>query len=79
MKEINSLLGGMFLDNHPSRQKENTTREVRNFVPLEEDGNLMSITNESGTTLLDGIELPDGFIVVGHSVSQSRSSGATGT
>lgn len=67
MDNMNKLIGGMNTDVHPSSQPENTTREVYNFVPMSENGNMFSMTNESGTTKMD-VEFPAGFSVSGYTV-----------
>ena len=66
--EINKFLGGLDSDAHPSQQKEHTIRYGLNFVPMSEEGNLYSITNESGTVEMTGISFPAGFKPIGHSV-----------
>ena len=66
--DANKFLGGLNTDMHPGQQPENTTRYVLNFVPMSEDGNLYSITNESGTEIMSGLSFPTGFIPIGYSV-----------
>jgi hypothetical protein len=67
MQDINKFIKGMNSDVHPSIQPPNTSREVYNFVPLTEDGNLYSMVNESGTSLFN-VTLPDGFKIIGQCV-----------
>jgi len=69
--EANTFLGGMDTNSHPKKQKEHTTREVINFVPLSEDGNLFSVTNESGTLQVTA-SFPAGFRPIGHTVLGSE-------
>jgi len=64
----NRLKKGINQDIHPSEQPENTYRGALNIVPLSEDGNIYSISNEDGTTALDRVTLPDGKKVIGHAV-----------
>ena len=66
--DINKFLGGLDSDAHPSQQKEHTIRYGLNFVPMSEEGNLYSITNESGTVEMTNIRFPAGFKPIGHSV-----------
>lgn len=68
MEDANRLIGGMNQDSHPSNQPDQTVRRLVNFVPMDTGGNLYSVTNEQGTTLYDGIILPTGFSIIGHSV-----------
>lgn len=58
---------GIQLDVHPTAQPKDTTREVRNMVLYSKEGNLMSLSNENGTTdLPNGI--PNGFFIIGQTV-----------
>ena len=66
MEETNRLIGGLNTDVHPSMQPESTMRDCLNFVPMSEDGNAFALTNEHGTLLLDDINFPQDFFVVGH-------------
>ena len=70
-QDVNMIIGGMDQNMHPSKQKANTTREVLNFVPVSENGNLHSVTNESGTRLMANITFPAGFRPIGYSVLNS--------
>lgn len=67
-QDTNRLLGGLNTDVHPNMQPEHTVRYCRNFVPMTKDGNLMSVTNENGTVLMENIVFPTGFKLVGYSV-----------
>lgn len=69
--DANKFLGGLNTDIHPGQQPENTTRYVLNFVPMSEEGNLYSISNESGTEIMSGLSFPTGFIPIGYSVLNS--------
>ena len=66
-EDINRLIGGMNSDVHPSLQPENTIREARNFVPMTEGGDIYSMTNESGTSLMN-VTFPAGFRVIGYTI-----------
>jgi len=66
--DINKFLGGLDTDSHPSQQKEHTIRYGLNFIPMTEEGNLYSITNESGTKLMSNIKFPTGFKPIGHTI-----------
>jgi hypothetical protein len=68
MEEINRLIDGMNSDVHPSMQPANTTRYSLNFTPLSKDGNMYSVTNESGTVLFSEVSFPAGFKVIGYRV-----------
>jgi hypothetical protein len=67
MEEINKFLGGINQDNHPTNQGENTVFNMVNFSPLTKDGNLYSITNEDGTSLLS-ISFPGSMKPIGNCV-----------
>lgn len=70
MEEYNKLIGGINRDSHPSAQKKNTARELKNWVVLSQEGNLFSLQNEDGTVLQEDPSnlIPTGFQVIGHTV-----------
>lgn len=67
MEDINKFLGGMNQDSHPTNQPENTTTNLVNFVPVSKNGNMYSVTNESGTTLMN-ITFPGTMKVIGSTI-----------
>ena len=68
MEQINLLINGLDTDTHPIKQKEHSVREILNFVPLSDDGNIYSITNEDGTRLFEKVSFPVSFKPIGFDV-----------
>lgn len=68
MEEANRFLNGINTDVHPSAQPADTMRHCLNFVPLSKEGNMYSVTNESGTVVIPEVTFPTGFKVIGKSI-----------
>jgi hypothetical protein len=64
---MNKLIGGLNTDVHPSHQPEHTVRDMKNFVPMDDVGNTMTLINEDGTTSMD-VGIPSGFKIIGKSL-----------
>ena len=67
-QDSNQFIGGMDKNSDPHKQKPNTILNALNFVALSEDGNMFSVSNESGTELMSNIIFPSGFSPIGHSI-----------
>lgn len=64
----NRFKKGMNQDLHPAEQLEQTYRSALNFVLLSQEGNIYTITNENGTSLIDEVTFPAGFQIAGYTV-----------
>jgi len=64
----NRLKKGINQDIHPAEQSEHSYRGALNIVPISEDGNIYSISNEDGTIDIDRVTLPLGKKVIGKTV-----------